>query len=463
MTISCLLVYPNASSALNAEAGMLLEQDGGAGWDGFVRKAKLMTRLQAGVPKDLRDMAKEAQRRGEESEADRSKERQELDRKDSGMDEGSDRAEKLKKRRRDFALARGRLDTHNPPTLEKRTRTPSPVLPPSPVRATAPRPFVVQSTADDVFGDIRMPRLFPQDSQLLHNDFDSSEIQHASPEIRAVLRAPARPIFPPNAGRHGPSIPLEDLSIIDDRDSSSFDDTIDSEYPPSPKKSPVKQRRGSVDHYAEHPPSPRKESPRKKNPEYPPSPNKKQNPVPRLGLPRQGSDAENMFAPPPRPDLFRAESSRTAALRAGASRLLFTPNNQMHPALLSSATPDAGETDESEFEMSFEILRQSERKKKNLLSSPPKRKVRTRTTTPREGPFDSLQRLGSVNAPPASHATPVLAAVKKSPPRAVSGKSAEERKREVLEAKLWKMCGGDVERWNRGDFGGFLKFKASRW
>jgi len=42
-------------------------------------------------------------------------------------------------------------------------------------------------------------------------------------------------------------------------------------------------------------------------------------------------------------------------------------------------------------------------------------------------------------------------------------KSAEEAKKDKLEAQLWSLCGEDVDRWNSGDFGGFFKMKAARW
>ncbi|OCL13527.1 UBC-like protein [Glonium stellatum] len=62
VTISCLLIQPNPASALNAEAGKLAAED----WDGFCRRARLMAGIHAGVPPELRELVKEAQRRGEE-------------------------------------------------------------------------------------------------------------------------------------------------------------------------------------------------------------------------------------------------------------------------------------------------------------------------------------------------------------------------------------------------------------
>lgn len=64
VTISCLLIQPNPASALNEAAGKLASED----WDGFCRRAKLMTDIHAAVPKDIAQEVKEAQMRGEDLE-----------------------------------------------------------------------------------------------------------------------------------------------------------------------------------------------------------------------------------------------------------------------------------------------------------------------------------------------------------------------------------------------------------
>ncbi|GME23123.1 Ubiquitin conjugating enzyme [Neofusicoccum parvum] len=65
VTISCLLIQPNPASALNAEAGALLQED----WDAFCRRARLMTGIHAQVPRELRQSVEEARARGEEKGA----------------------------------------------------------------------------------------------------------------------------------------------------------------------------------------------------------------------------------------------------------------------------------------------------------------------------------------------------------------------------------------------------------
>ncbi|KAF2131691.1 UBC-like protein [Dothidotthia symphoricarpi CBS 119687] len=62
VTISCLLIQPNPASALNEAAGKLAGED----WDGYCRRARLMTSIHAGVPASLADGVREAQGRGED-------------------------------------------------------------------------------------------------------------------------------------------------------------------------------------------------------------------------------------------------------------------------------------------------------------------------------------------------------------------------------------------------------------
>jgi ubiquitin-conjugating enzyme E2 S len=62
VTISCLLVFPNAASALNSEAGRLLEED----FSEFERKARLWAKMHAAVPASLKAVVEEARKRGDE-------------------------------------------------------------------------------------------------------------------------------------------------------------------------------------------------------------------------------------------------------------------------------------------------------------------------------------------------------------------------------------------------------------
>jgi ubiquitin-conjugating enzyme E2 S len=62
VTISCLLIQPNPASALNEAAGKLAVED----WEGYCRRARLMTEIHAAVPKDMQQDVREAQMRGED-------------------------------------------------------------------------------------------------------------------------------------------------------------------------------------------------------------------------------------------------------------------------------------------------------------------------------------------------------------------------------------------------------------
>jgi len=59
VTIRCLLVYPNPTSALNEAAGKLLLDD----YEGFARHARLMTEVHASVPEELKKDAEETRLR----------------------------------------------------------------------------------------------------------------------------------------------------------------------------------------------------------------------------------------------------------------------------------------------------------------------------------------------------------------------------------------------------------------
>ncbi|EON67481.1 hypothetical protein W97_06735 [Coniosporium apollinis CBS 100218] len=64
VVIGCLLVVPNAASALNEAAGKTCSED----WAAFERRARLMTGIHAGVPGEMRAAVEEARTRGEEKE-----------------------------------------------------------------------------------------------------------------------------------------------------------------------------------------------------------------------------------------------------------------------------------------------------------------------------------------------------------------------------------------------------------
>ncbi|KAH6861184.1 ubiquitin-conjugating enzyme E2 S [Alternaria rosae] len=62
VTISCLLIQPNPASALNEAAGKLATED----WEGYCRRARLMTGIHAAIPSNIEQDVREAQMRGED-------------------------------------------------------------------------------------------------------------------------------------------------------------------------------------------------------------------------------------------------------------------------------------------------------------------------------------------------------------------------------------------------------------
>jgi len=445
VTICCLLVQPNASSALNAEAGMFLEQ---GDWSQFERRARMMTKLQAGVPKHLKEAVSEAQRRGEESE--------ELERKDSAMNV----AETSKTRRRGPPLSRGMVGT---PVEGAGRRTRAGTPPPPPTRAPATsRPFVRQSVRDDVFGAVRLP--MPQATPILQDD--SSELLPTDQGSGSELSPTMAPIPRLSPRRQGPPAPFPDLSMTDS----------EAEYPPSPKKGAQKQTRDTTNTSIDYPPSPRK-SPQKKT-------------------------FDAIFQQPSRPEPSRAESSRAGAAR----RLQFTSaqQSQSTPSILDSSSllePNATfelaandtEADTSEIEASFELPKRRSAVAANRKLAQATQAARTLRRKPKMQ-ISGTSTPVSVSVPRLAKSRKTSPAMKKSSPQSplsppsssfvalpsaekdksiifapVEGLQTKIRKTDTqvrnqrLERKLWKLCGGDVARWNKGDFGGYFQVKGARW
>ena len=261
ITINCLLLQPNPSSALNAEAGMLLER-GDDGWAAFERRAKFMTKLHAGVPKDWKPAVQEAQSRGNEGE----EPRPEAQRQDSGVEMGDRRRGK-----------RRRAEIHTP--LLPRSTSEDHIEPVKGAKNDR-RPFVVQpQTPDDVFG-IRIPP--PQPAEQATPDHETDDHDHNQENDTAMTFSPIiRAPITSSPQRQGPPQPLSELPIH-----SSSDDSFESEYPPSPRKSPQKQR---------------------------------------LPRPNTISDRANDARP-------NAESSHAALLRSAPAPTLFTPREQKDEA-----------------------------------------------------------------------------------------------------------------------------------
>ena len=220
VTISCLLIQPNPDSALNAEAGALIQED----FEAFKRRAELMTSIHAGVPKVLQVAVKEAQCRGQGSV--------ELD--DDCVDERSKRASQpdapVRRRRGPTARQRGtatsRRSDGSPSGMVRRRNQ----APPS-------QPFVVQAGNDDIFG-MSQPSQQEQANSMDDDDSSMMDANQENDESRSPTKAktpkattPRRPL--------GAPVPLGELTL-EEVSSDGSEDEAEAEYPPSPRKSPMK-------------------------------------------------------------------------------------------------------------------------------------------------------------------------------------------------------------------------------
>ena len=367
VTISCLLIQPNPDSALNAEAGALIQED----FEAFARRAELMTAIHAGVPREMRELVKQAQCRGQEDT-------QEMADAQRGSNTGS-LLDARGRRRGPTARHRG--------TVRSRRSDGSPSgagygrgrVHAGPSRP--PAPFVVQTSRDDVFGDsfalhedVTTQLSAGDDSSMLDADQENDESKSPTKaKAPAAMSTPRRP--------QGAAVPLGELTM-DDAHSDTSENSIEmeAEYPPSPRKSPrkspVKQRR------------------------------------------RQSSNDG------------QAESSRAALFHAQPT---ITPPNNPAVKPLAEDSPFA-----------------------TLSASPWKNRELFRPVTPGSVPKKTTALF---DATPQTHIQSVSIFKTRSP-----SSSEKKRRKEELDAKLWELCGRDIKRWNKGDFGeGVFKVKAKRW
>ncbi|KAI7202689.1 hypothetical protein D0869_01204 [Hortaea werneckii] len=215
VVIGCLLIQPNPDSALNAEAGSLIQDD----FQAFARRAEMMTGIHARVPARLKEAVKEAQGRGRED-----------DEVEDTQREGISKAEQTGKSRRREA---GPSDN-----TASRARQ----------QGGLGQPFVLQNGSDDPFGA-------PQPAQRTRaQSMSDTSIADATDQENDELRSPQKPTVAKSAATprrpHGATArPLGELEMEDEAahpshqnnasdDSSSSD--MEPEYPPSPAKSPRK-------------------------------------------------------------------------------------------------------------------------------------------------------------------------------------------------------------------------------
>ncbi|KAF2722838.1 UBC-like protein [Polychaeton citri CBS 116435] len=372
VTISCLLIQPNPDSALNAEAGALIQE----GYESFDKRARLMTSIQAKVRGDLRDVVREAQRRGQE--------REEESEDEDVSSRGPVRQRRMTRRLRGTVAAR--RSNGSPSEVPARNRQQAVA------RHATNRPFVFQRGNDDVFGFGRIPTprdSFDEqersqrsaewdDSTMMDADQENDETRSSSKPVMASPSKVATPRRP-----HATPVPLGELTVEEEFDEDISED-MEPEYPPSPKKSPSK--------------SPMKQQPR-----------------------RLLFDTRD-----------RGEASRN---------VLFDTPNITPPNAMD--TPLAADS-----ELSISIQ-----------PSPSPHKLRMQQRNAFDGHSIRKQGGGLFG----SHGTG-SGIVRRKSPQARDMHDEKAMRAAELDAKLWRSCGGDLGRWNRGDFDGdVFKKTAGRW
>ncbi|OTA23708.1 hypothetical protein BTJ68_12818 [Hortaea werneckii EXF-2000] len=512
VVIGCLLIQPNPDSALNAEAGSLIQDD----FQAFARRAEMMAGIHARVPARLKEAVKEAQGRGREDD------------------------EETRSGPSDNAAGRARQ------------------------QGGLGQPFVLQNGSDDPFGT-------PQPARRMRaQSVSDTSIADATDQENDELRSPQKPPAPKSAATprrpHGATArPLGELEMEDEAaqqnnpsdDSSSSE--MEPEYPPSPAKSPRKSPRKQLlprQLFGAPPPlappgveavegsssnSHRNPAFRRPGPNITPPTNFFPNPL-AADSPFSPTADEASHTPSPRkaracrppqpstPPMFNAprELGGRDGGRAGGGGTLFSraplPANTSSSS--SSSSPPAPQTNKPSTEewlgRAYSEVRRSRRRRQQMRiepssstsssshrhrhnhrpsSSPPlasstfastsaiqksgkwsskqvRKPPRARfgeiigASTPQDvfGVEDTnakekrrgKQRVGFSSLPP-----PAFGPVSVGEEETRMGVDEEEGEGEAgLEARLWASCGGDVRRWNKGDFDArppFFRVRAARW
>lgn len=411
VTICCLLIQPNPDSALNAEAGALIRDD----YEAFSRRAKLMTSIHAVVPRALRDAVHEAQERGQEISEEPEGKKMQGDALEGPVAQ-PDGGEPVRRRRtvarvRSTAAAR-RADTSPSGAAARRRPQPGPS-----------RPFAIPAAGDDIFGlsrrdheQIRAPSDTEEESTIEPNQENDATRSPAKTKTPAKLTTPRRP--------PGTPIPLGELTM---EDAPSPPETSNNHTP--------EQQNGwdtSEDMSPEYPPSPRK------SPSKSPKKRKDQQPAP-------VESNHNPFAP--------AGAANTNPLSRG---LNITPPN-LHTQTLAASSPFAPTAADTHF--------------RNPTPSPRKLKKRVELFTPHtvappprfEVSGDKRRGGGGVGVMGKGKGVLKSRCPSSSSSASETGKVGFEC--QARSARLWELCGGNVGRWNRGEFGKEVgwEVKASRW
>lgn len=375
ITISCLLVQPNPDSALNADAGQLIQED----FATFAQRAQLMTSIHAVVPRSLQLAVKEAQTRGQEQDVVEVEDCDEVE--DDEEQKAAPVFEAPIRRRRTIAKVRSRM--------AGRRSEGSPGAVPARRRPQHPQePFGCHTRGDDVFGEIVTPP--PPHQALQSMDEDDNSMAEADQE-NDVAQCPEKPATPPSVitprRPHGAPVPLGELIMDQDDYDTSEDIEMEAEYPPSPRKSPTK--------------------------------------TPAHRQRRTGRSHMNIDQP---------ESSHQAAMREPE---LTPPNHNRLPLNESSIFMD----------VTLEPSLSPQKLRRELFDTPAKRSAKA--------------LFGGITTTEPKTSKGIL---KPKLPSFAERQRAEQDRRAKLDEKLWALCGGDIKKWNSGDFDGApFPTKAERW
>jgi ubiquitin-conjugating enzyme E2 S len=165
VTISCLLIQPNPASALNEAAGKLASED----WDGFCRRAKLMTEIHAAVPNNIAKEVKEAQMRGDDVPLEAGP--VQTDKKHQSLNKGKERVKATptspKVQRlvaEDEENTRRRAETQEPESDPESDWIPGPDKPSKPVTRQNNNIFGIKGLEDSMQLSSPPKRIYPADS-----------------------------------------------------------------------------------------------------------------------------------------------------------------------------------------------------------------------------------------------------------------------------------------------------------
>lgn len=322
-----------------------------------------------------------------------------------------------------------------------------------PVAGPSSRPFVTQgssSSSSDPFGisiredpPLRTPQLDPSSDDESTNSADQENDSILSPT--KPRQTPRKFAGTPRRPQGAPPVPLGELTLEDDSPSESEAEVGPQPEPeveePSPPSSP-----SSASVEEEYPPSPRK-SPSK-------SPAKKM-PVP--------SSSSNPFFQSQAPGVKPQHRSTTALFGPGARN--FTPPNGLARPLASDS-PYIAYAEGDDTTMAEPSPSPRKARTGGLFQLPAKKSevpaARTLFGRPAGGAGAGF---GSINGKTAA-ASVNTGAVRKSQRSSKSqSPPSSAEKRRMRDKRLWDLCGGDVRKWNRGDFGAEEGFamKAARW